>query len=60
VLDVDLVESTRTCVRWLYRGCARAGRSSQDGHLQATVAAPDTISGDEVGVSRPRSRISGA
>jgi len=39
LLDVDLVESTRTCVRWLYPRLRPGGvLLSQDGHLRGTIA----------------------
>jgi hypothetical protein len=38
LLDVDLVASTRTCLRWLYPASGPAAPSSQDGHLRATIA----------------------
>jgi O-methyltransferase len=39
LLDVDLVASTRTCVRYLYPRLRPGGvLFSQDGHLEATVA----------------------
>jgi O-methyltransferase len=39
LLDVDLLESTRTCVRWLYPRIRAGGvLLSQDGHLRATIA----------------------
>lgn len=59
LLDVDLLNSTRTCVRWLYPRIRPGGvLLSQDGHLRATIA----LLGDarfwreEVGVSPPRVR----
>jgi O-methyltransferase len=56
LLDVDLLESTRTCVRWLYPRLRPGGALfSQDGHLEATVALlrdPDFWR-DEVGVTPP-------
>jgi O-methyltransferase len=56
LLDVDLVESTRACVRWLYPRLRAGGALfSQDGHLQATVAllADHDFWRDEVGVEPP-------
>ena len=39
LLDVDLVASTRTCVRWLYPRLRPEGvLLSQDGHLRGTIA----------------------
>jgi O-methyltransferase len=39
LLDVDLLESTRTCVRWLFPRIRAGGvLLSQDGHLRATIA----------------------
>jgi O-methyltransferase len=39
LLDVDLLESTRTCVRWLFPRIRPGGvLVSQDGHLRATIA----------------------
>ncbi len=56
LLDVDLVESTRTCVRWLYPRLRAGGALfSQDGHLRATIAllGDRTFWRDEVGVVPP-------
>lgn len=56
LLDVDLVASTRTCVRWLYPRLRPGGvLFSQDGHLRATV---DLLGDagfwrDDVGVEPP-------
>lgn len=39
LLDVDLLQSTRTCIRWLYPRLRDGGSIfSQDGHLEAIVA----------------------
>ena len=57
LLDVDLLQSTRTCVRWLYPNL-RAGGSifSQDGHLEAIVdlLQSDEFWNTELGVPRPQ------
>jgi O-methyltransferase len=56
LLDVDLVESTRTCVRWLYPRLRPEGvLLSQDGHLRGTVAllGDRRFWLDEVGVEPP-------
>jgi len=59
LLDVDLVQSTRTCVRWLYPRIRRGGvLLSQDGHLRATIAllGDERFWRDEVGVMPPAIR----
>jgi O-methyltransferase len=39
LLDVDLADSTRTCIRWLFPRIRPGGTLlSQDGHLHATIA----------------------
>jgi predicted O-methyltransferase YrrM len=56
LLDVDLVASTRTCVRWLYPRLRPGGvLLSQDGHLAGTIAllGDDRFWREEVGVDRP-------
>jgi O-methyltransferase len=56
LLDVDLVASTRTCIRWLYPRIRRGGvLLSQDGHLEGTIAlfGDDRFWRYEVGVARP-------
>jgi O-methyltransferase len=56
LLDVDLLESTRTCVRWLFPRLRPGGvLFSQDGHLRATVALFDDPEfwRAEVGVAPP-------
>lgn len=56
LLDVDLVSSTRTCVRELYPRLRPGGTLfSQDGHLRGTVAllADAGFWRDEVGVAPP-------
>jgi O-methyltransferase len=56
LLDVDLVASTRTCVRWLYPRIRPGGALlSQDGHLRATIALLEdpVFWRDEVGVAPP-------
>jgi O-methyltransferase len=56
LLDVDLVESTRTCVRWLYPRIRPGGvLLSQDGHLRATISLlrDPAFWRDEVGVVAP-------
>jgi len=56
LLDVDLVESTRTCVRWLYPRIRPGGvLLSQDGHLRATIEllGDERFWRDEVGVTPP-------
>jgi len=56
LLDVDLVESTRTCVRWLYPRIRAGGTLlSQDGHLTGTIAllSDPRFWRDEVGVVAP-------
>jgi O-methyltransferase len=56
LLDVDLVESTRTCVRWLYPRIRPGGALfSQDGHLAATIAllGDQRFWREEVGVAPP-------
>ena len=56
LLDVDLVASTRTCIRWLYPRLRPGGvLLSQDGHLRATIAllADERFWRDEVGVTPP-------
>jgi hypothetical protein len=56
LLDVDLVASTRTCVRWLYPRLRPGGvLLSQDGHLTGTVAllSDDGFWRHEVGCPRP-------
>jgi O-methyltransferase len=56
LLDVDLVESTRTCVRWLYPRLRPGGvLFSQDGHLRGTIALLEDAAfwRDEVGVAAP-------
>jgi O-methyltransferase len=56
LLDVDLVASTRTCVRWLYPRIRPGGvLLSQDGHLRATIALLEdpVFWRDEVGVAPP-------
>lgn len=56
LLDVDLVESTRTCVRWLYPRLRPGGTLfSQDGHLRGTIAllGDERFWRDEVGVPPP-------
>ncbi len=59
LLDVDLVESTRTCMQWLYP-LLRAGGVlfSQDGHLRATIAllGDARFWSDDVGVAMPEIR----
>jgi|SRR5689334_21911 len=57
LLDVDLVESTRTCVRWLFPRIRPGGvLLSQDGHLRATIALlrDARFWRDDVGVAPPR------
>lgn len=57
LLDVDLVESTRTCVRELYPRLRPGGRIfSQDGHLRGTHALLEDARfwRDEVGAAPPR------
>jgi O-methyltransferase len=57
LLDVDLLRSTRTCVRWLYPRLRPGGvLFSQDGHLRATVEllADARFWRDEVGAAPPR------
>src|SRR5262249_37872938 len=57
LLDVDLLRSTRTCVRWLHPRLRAGGvLFSQDGHLRATVdlLADARFWRDEVGVAPPR------
>jgi len=57
LLDVDLVASTRTCVRMLFPRIRAGGTLlSQDGHLRATVAllSDERFWRDEVGVAPPR------
>ena len=57
LLDVDLVSSTRSCLRQIFPNLRSTGVVlSQDGHLQSTV---DLVSDasfwrDEVGVEPPR------
>ena len=56
LLDVDLVASTRTCIRWLYPRIRPGGvLLSQDGHLRATIALLEDARfwRDEVGVAPP-------
>jgi O-methyltransferase len=56
LLDVDLVESTRTCIRWLYPRIRPGGvLLSQDGHLHATITLlrDARFWRDEVGVTPP-------
>jgi O-methyltransferase len=56
LLDVDLLESTRTCVRWLFPRIRPGGvLLSQDGHLCATIALlrDATFWRTEVGVVPP-------
>jgi O-methyltransferase len=57
LLDVDLVESTRTCVRWLYPRLRPGGvLFSQDGHLRGTVELlhDPCFWRDEVGTAPPQ------
>ncbi|MCB9591713.1 MAG: class I SAM-dependent methyltransferase [Sandaracinaceae bacterium] len=56
LIDVDLLESTRTCVRELYPRLRPGGALvSQDGHLRAThdLLSDDAFWRDEVGRDRP-------
>jgi O-methyltransferase len=56
LLDVDLLDSTRTCVRWLFPRIRPGGvLLSQDGHLRATIAlfGDATFWRAEVGVEPP-------
>jgi len=56
LLDVDLVESTRTCLQWLYPRIRPGGvLLSQDGHLRATIELlrDARFWRDEVGVMPP-------
>jgi hypothetical protein len=56
LLDVDLLESTRTCVRCLFPRIRPGGALlSQDGHLRATIEllADERFWRDEVGVALP-------
>jgi len=57
LLDVDLVASTRTCVRELFPRLRRGGALySQDGHLRATheLLADEGFWLEDVGFARPR------
>jgi O-methyltransferase len=57
LLDVDLLESTRTCVRWLFPRIRPGGvLLSQDGHLRATIALLRDAAfwREEVGVEPPQ------
>ncbi|HXJ32430.1 MAG TPA: TylF/MycF/NovP-related O-methyltransferase [Candidatus Eisenbacteria bacterium] len=59
LLDVDLIESTRTCVRWLYPRLRAGGALfSQDGHLRATIEllGDARFWSDDVGVAIPEIR----
>ncbi len=59
LLDVDLLDSTRTCVRCLFPRIRPGGvLLSQDGHLRATIAllADARFWREEVGVTPPRVR----
>jgi hypothetical protein len=56
LLDVDLVESTRTCLRHLFPHIREGGvLFSQDGHLRGTIdlLADRTFWTDDVGVAMP-------